>query len=120
MSHTNPTRREFTAEAVLALLAGVAVTVTGCSGGSSSMPSAPTPQAGDAVGAISANHGHTAIVRAAQLAAGNAVTITLSTGSGHTHGLSLSAAQITQIAAGTTVAQPSTTVDAHSHVVVFN
>ena len=122
---TQRTRREFTVEAALALLAGVTVTVTGCGGGSggsmSRSPTAPTLP-GDVSGAISANHGHTAIIRGAQLDAGNTLALTLSTAEGHTHSLTLSQAQVMQIGAGQRV---STTTsiggsDAHNHVVTFN
>ena len=123
MRNTRQTRREFTVEAALALLAGVTVTVTGCGGGSSmGSPAAPTLQPGDVSGAISANHGHTAIIRAAQLDAGNALMLTLSTAEGHSHSLTLSQAQVMQIGSGQRVSITTSISgsDAHTHVVTFN
>ena len=120
MTNRRLTRREFTSESVMALLAGVSVTVAACGGGSSGMPTAPTANEGDEVGAVGSNHGHVAIIRAAQLEAGNAVSITLSTGSGHTHSLSLTADEVMQIGAGARVSKESSNNDAHTHVVTFN
>ena len=57
-------RREFTAEAALAALAGVVITISGCGGGGYSSPSSPdmpAPAGGgssDESGTISNNHGH--------------------------------------------------------------
>lgn len=118
-------RREFTLEACLAILSGVAITITGSGCGSSnSSPSGPSnvpPTAsGDKVGDISNNHGHTATITAAQLSAGNAVTIQLTLGSGHTHSLSLGADQIVAIAANQRVSGQSTTNSGHNHTVTFN
>jgi hypothetical protein len=119
------TRREFTLESALAILSGVAITITGCGGGSSNPagPSnnpPPTTGSGDKVGEISNNHGHTAVITAAQLAAGGALVVQLTLGSGHTHTASLSAAEITSIAANQTVSKQSTTADSHEHTVTFN
>jgi len=114
------TRRAFTIEAALALLAGAAITVSGCYGGNNSSPTSPSLQPGDVQGSISANHGHTAIIRAAQLQAGNAVTLTLTTGSGHSHSLTLSQAQVMSIGSGSQVSQESSSTEAHTHIVTFN
>src|SRR5678816_1596743 len=53
------TRREFTVEWVLAVLAGATITITGCGGddNNSNQVTNPTPQTGDKSGVISANHG---------------------------------------------------------------
>jgi hypothetical protein len=119
-------RREFTLEACLAILSGVAITISasGC-GSSSSSPTGPSgnpPTAGngDKVGSISNNHGHTATITAAQLSAGNAVTVQLTLGSGHTHTLAVSADQIVAVAANQRVSGVSSTTEAHNHTVTFN
>lgn len=53
-------RREFTAPTVLALLSGVTITISGC--GDDGSPTSPSPpRGGDAVGTVSANHGHRSI-----------------------------------------------------------
>jgi hypothetical protein len=119
-------RREFTRAAVLAALSGVTITISACGGGgggsSPSAPSNPNPSLGpgDKAGSIGANHGHSAVITAAQLTAGAAVNLELTVGSGHTHTVNLSAAEVTQIAGGTRVSKTSTTDDAHNHTVTFN
>ena len=52
-------RRAFTVESVLAILATATITITGCDGGSDLGPS---PPAGAREGVVSNNHGHRAIV----------------------------------------------------------
>lgn len=115
-------RREFTLQAVLLALSGVSITISACGGGGSSSPTSAPPPAGsgDKVGVISANHGHTAILRAAELAAGNAVNLDISGTAGHAHRVQLSSTEITQIAGGTRVTKVSSTDDGHSHDVTFN
>ena len=115
------TRREFTIESALAMLATVAITVTSC--GDDSPPAAPTPPAVDKTGAVStdANHTHTgSTITAAQFTAGNAITLTLTGAATHTHTVSVSQAELTQISAGTRVAKTSTTDNNHQHTVTFN
>ena len=118
-------RREFTLATALAALSGVTITISGCGGGGGSSPtgpSNPTPPlgAGDKAGSISANHGHTAVITAAQLTAGAAVSLTLTVGDGHTHAVTLSAAEVTQIAGNTRVSKESSSDTGHSHTVTFN
>jgi hypothetical protein len=117
------TRREFTLEWALAVLGGAAITITGCGGGSSPAgPSNPPPGggSGDKNGAISANHGHTAVVTAAQLTAGNALNVELTVGNGHTHVLALSAAEVVSIAGNQRVSKQSSQGGGHDHTVTFN
>jgi hypothetical protein len=124
-------RRTFTLEAVLAILSGVAITISSsaCGGGSSPTSPAtpaptpaptPTPAAGDKVASISANHGHTATITGAQLTAGGAVTVELTPGNGHTHTVSLTAAEVGSIAANQRVTKESTETSQHHHDVTFN
>ena len=118
-------RREFTRETCLAILAGATITImgSGC-GSSSSNPAGPTggpaPGAGDKSGVISNNHGHTATITAAELTAGNAVNVLLTEGSGHTHHLGLTANEVAMVAANQRVSGQSTTDSGHSHTVTFN
>ena len=67
-------RRAFTVEAALAILATATITVTGCDGGSDLGPS---PPAGAREGVVSDNHGHRAIVESAQLSSNSTITIDL-------------------------------------------
>ena len=114
------TRREFTVESALAMLAGVAITITGC-GSDNKGPSAPTPT--DHTGTVSTDAGHThtgAVVTAAQLTAGNAITLTLSTVAGHSHTVALSQADLSQISGGTRVQKTTSSDSGHTHTVTFN
>ena len=121
-------RREFTLAAALAAFSGVAITISACGGGGSSpsSPSTPAPTApptagtGDKSASISANHGHTAAITGAQLTAGAAVRLELTVGNGHTHSVTLSAAEVTQIAGNTRVSKESSDAGGHSHTVTFN
>jgi len=118
-------RREFTLETCLAILAGAAITISSnACGGSYSSPSGPSggpgTGAGDKSGSISGNHGHTATITAAELAAGNAVDVLLTLGSGHTHHLQLAANQVAAVAANQRVSGESSNDTGHSHTVTFN
>jgi hypothetical protein len=111
-------RREFTLAALLAMLSGVSITISGCGGSSS--PSAPKGQpSSDKMGQISANHGHTAVITSAQLTAGGALVVTL-LGGGHSHTVDLSAMEVVQIRDGQRVAKASSSTDGHTHTVTFN
>jgi len=127
-------RRKFVATA-LTLLVGAAVTI-GCGGGSSSPTSpaptptspAPTPSSpGDVTGVVADNHPdpHVAVITAAQLSAGAALTLDIAN-SRHSHIVTLSAAEVTQIAAHSRVSVISSVsthsdgTEPHSHRVTFN
>jgi hypothetical protein len=116
-------RREFTRQGVIAILSAATITIVDCGGGDSHPAPSPTPNpggGGDVAGAISANHGHTAVVTRVQITAGNAVSLDIHGTADHPHTLQLSAAQVGQIGAGTRVEQVSTTESSHSHNVTFN
>ena len=117
-------RREFLAKAgLVATWAGVTISVGACSsdGDNGTNP----PPEGDVEGVIGSNHGHTgAVVTEAQLQAGEAVRLTLSTVTitgfpPHNHTVDLTAQQVMDIGAGTQVVVESSQVQ-HSHSVTFN
>ena len=116
-------RREFTLESALAMLAGVAITISGCGDDS---PSSPTPDggggssSGNVNGAVSANHGHIATVTAAEITAAGMLNLNIMGTATHPHTVSLSASQVQQIGARQRVAVNSTTNDGHDHTVTFN
>jgi hypothetical protein len=133
------TRREFTAASISALFVGMGVTLTGCGGGSGNnygaAPSAaPAPAgaavaSGDKIGQVSGNHGHSAVITAAQLRAGGVVELQIQGTADHSHGLKLSADQVRQVAGGTRVSQNTDAAQTaaeygiygeHSHTVIFN
>ncbi len=83
------TRRKFTLEAALAILAGCVITITDACGGSDST-TGPSPTPTDITGTVSANHGHSAIVTAAQITAASAIVLNIQGTAAHNHTLSLS------------------------------
>ena len=123
-------RRQFTQEASLAFLAGVSVTVSACGGagggmgdyGSPTASSTPPPStaSGSKIGQISANHGHQAVITAAQLQAGGALALDIAYQAGHSHMVNLPTQAIQQIKDGHPVQTDSTTADGHAHTVTFN
>jgi hypothetical protein len=130
------TRREFTRESVLALLSGVVITITGCSGGDGYSTS-PTPTSagggGDGInGSVSANHGHAAFVSNAQISAGNNVSLDIRGTADHSHRVDLTGAELMQIGNRQRVVKASTNAEApgggdyvgevgvHRHNVTFN
>jgi hypothetical protein len=119
------TRRKLTLAAVLAVLSGVTITITGCGGGGSDSPSGPSGGGGgggtaDGVnGTISANHGHTAFISNAQLTGTSSVSLDISGSAGHSHAVSLTAAQLANINGGQSVSVESSPGDGHTHIVTF-
>ena len=115
-------RREFTEKTLLALLSGIAVTVSACGGGGDSgnptSPSAPAP--GDKTATVSGNHGHVATISAAQLAGGAAVTLQIRGSASHPHSVDLSAGEVQSVAGGQRVSKESSNNDAHRHNETFN
>ncbi len=115
-------RREFTSAAILALLGGVTITVFGCD---SDTPSSPSPTGGDRSGSITGNHGHSAVLAAATISAGNEVSLDIRGEAEHPHTVVLSMAEVGQVAAGQRVSKmsstdPSAIFGTHSHTVTFN
>src|SRR5690348_13419990 len=70
------TRREFTLESALAILSAATITIScGDDNNSSTTTPTPTPTTTDKNGTISANHGHVAVITAAQLTARNTISL---------------------------------------------
>jgi hypothetical protein len=121
--HDTPlTRREFTLEAALALLAGCVITISDACGSSTS-PTPVTPPA-DITGVISANHNHVAVITGAQITAGNVVALNIQGTAAHSHTLSITQADLTTLKNRQSVTRDSTTDNSntfglHSHTVTF-
>ena len=112
------TRRQFTAEAVLALLMGCVITVTeGC--GNDDSPTNPPSTPADVSGVISANHGHTATITSAQIVATTAIVGMDIRGTAHAHTISISQAQLQTLSSKQPVTVTSTTDTGHSHTATF-
>ena len=76
--------------------------------------------AGNAVGAISANHGHTAVITSAQLASPTSITLDIQGSASHSHIVALSQTEVGQIANGARVSKVSSNEQSHNHTVTFN
>jgi hypothetical protein len=124
-------RREFTVASAMAVLSGVAITVTGCGGSSDSPASpstAPTPAApaptpapsANTVGTVGSNHGHSAVITAAELASTTEVVLDIQGTSSHPHSVRLTVDELTAIAAGQRVSKESSEDASHTHSVTFN
>ena len=116
------TRREFTLDAALAILAGCVITISDACGSSTS----PTPAAPptDVTGTITANHNHAALITAVQITTGNAITVNIQGTAAHPHTLSITQAHLTTLRNRQSVARESSTDQSntfglHSHTVTF-
>ena len=124
------TRREFTLEAALALLAGCVITITDACGGSNTStnntanPASPSPAPADITGTVSANHNHSAVVLAAQITATNAIVLNIQGTAAHNHTLSISQADLQTLKNRQPVSRDSSsdvsaTFGLHMHTVTF-
>lgn len=114
---TTITRREFTLESALALLSTVVITVSGCDDDSS--PTTPGTSPSSVTGNVSANHGHTAVISAAQITAGTAFSLNITGTATHPHTVDIAQADLMALQNRQAVTKTSTTNDAHSHSVTF-
>ncbi len=115
------TRREFTLEAALAILAGCVITIsdTGCGSSTTTPTPTPLPIPSDVTGTVSANHGHVAVITGAQITTGSAISLNIQGGATHNHTLSISQADLTSLKNRQTVASLSSTDNGHMHTVTF-
>jgi hypothetical protein len=120
--HTTLTRRRFTLQAALAVLAGCVITITdACSNDS---PTTPSPATGDITGVISANHGHNAVITAARITATNAFSLDIQGSAVHNHTVALSQADLQTLKNRQAITRdssndPSAAFGPHSHSVTF-
>jgi hypothetical protein len=115
------TRREFSVESLMALFAGIVITVTACD--DDGPPTAPSTSG--RTGSVSANHGHVATVTSVELTAGSSVLVNIRGDADHPHTVDLSAAEVAQIRDGQRVSKtsstdPSPAFGTHLHTVTFN
>jgi hypothetical protein len=118
---TSVTRREFTLEAALALLAGCVITISdvACGGSKNTNPTNPSPTPTDINGTVSANHGHTVTVTAAQITATNAIVLDIRGMATHNHTVSLSQADLLMLKNRQSVSRDSSNDNSHIHTVTF-
>ena len=121
VSHAAVTRREFTVQSALALLSTCIITIDGCGGSKNpNTPTpTPTPTVADINGTISGNHGHAATVTAAQITAGNAISLDIQGGATHPHTVTLSQADLGTLKNRQAVSRDSTNNNGHTHTVTF-
>ena len=120
------TRREFTLEAGLALLAGCVITISDAGCGKSNPAPAPTPVAppADVSAVISDNHSHAGMITGAQITAGNAITVGIQGTAAHSHTVSVTQADLTALKNRQSVTRDSSNdfsgfFGNHSHTVTF-
>ena len=113
------TRREFTLDAALAILAGCVITIAESACGSTS-PTPTTPPPADVTGVISANHGHIAVITGAQITAGGSLSLDIRGTATHDHTVAISQADLTALKNRQAVTSTSSTDASHSHTVSFN
>jgi hypothetical protein len=117
-----PTRREFTLDAALAVLAGCVISISeGCSKNSTGPTELPPT---DVTGAISSNHNHSALISAAQITAGAAFTLSIQGTAAHPHTVALTQADLTSLKSRRAITKDSSndqsnTFGLHSHSVTF-
>ena len=118
MSDHSLTRRQFTLDAALALLAGCVITVSeACSG---KTPTTPTAPPSDVSGTISANHGHAYTITGAQITAGAAiVSVSIMGTATHPHTISVSQNELVTLKNRQAITVTSSTDNGHQHAVTF-
>jgi hypothetical protein len=116
MSADGISRRDFTLQSAMAVLAGVTITVGGCG---SKSPASPTSAVTDVNGVISANHGHKATIQAAQITAGNALSLDIRGEATHPHTVALTQGQLQTLKNRQPVTTESTNDNGHTHTVTF-
>ena len=117
-------RRQFTLDAALAILAGCVITVSDACGSSSSTAPSQTTAATDITGVIGTNHGHVAVITGAQITAGSSITLNIQGTAAHPHTVVLSQADVTSLknrqpVSVTSSTDLSATFGSHSHAVTF-
>jgi hypothetical protein len=110
-------RREFSRQALLAMLAGVTVTIAGCG---SEDPAAPTAPVSDKTAVIEGNHGHVATITSAQQMAGGGVRLDIQGTGSHNHVVELTASEVTRVRFGFQVVKQSDMNRNHVHAITFN
>jgi hypothetical protein len=111
------TRREFTLESALAILSTAIITIS-C--GDDNPSSSPSTTGNDKNGTVSENHGHVAVITAAQLTSPTTIALNIQGQATHPHIVDLTANEVTSIATNVRVAKVSSTEQFHSHTVTFN
>jgi hypothetical protein len=115
-------RSNSTLRTVQALLMAVVISVAGCGNDDNGSPTAPTPQVQSAIGVIANNHseGHAAVVTAAQISAGRALTMDIRGRADHSHMLELTNDDVVRLQNRQRVDRDASMQNNHRHRVTFN
>jgi hypothetical protein len=117
MSYKHLVSRRVALESLGIILAAATITIAGCGGDIDLGPSPPT---GSREGVVSENHGHRAIVDAAQLNSSSTVRIDMRHRASHNHELILTPTELAAITENGHVVKDSSTTEGHNHTVTFN
>jgi hypothetical protein len=112
------TRKEFLRSVVGVGVGAAALAACGDDGGSATVDAAPE-ECTTPTNQIGSNHGHMLTVTFAEVDAGAAKTYDITGTADHSHNLSISAAQMAQIKSGQTLNITSTSGSAHTHTVTI-
>jgi hypothetical protein len=122
MKQSTLDRRTFVRGSFVALLGGATVTIVGCAD-SPMGPSLPTaaapPPAVDVTGNVAGNHGHSAIISAAQFTQAGGLQLSIRGTSSHDHMLELSSEELARVRSGERLTKQSSGTS-HTHMVAFN
>lgn len=106
-------RRRFIRDFLLSLATvPIIVSITRCG--------TTTVSVGGVSATISGNHGHVATLTGTQVSDAVALALDITGTSGHSHTVTLTAADMVAIKAGTQVSKTSSIGDSHDHAVTFN
>ena len=104
---------------LIALLAGATITVVGCDSESDG-PAAASTRTPDRIGEISDNHQHLARLGGPQVAAGQALMLSIRGNANHDHMVAFTADDVQRLRGGERVNKTSTSEQGHQHTVIFN
>ena len=110
--------RVFSWRTMLALLVCSTVGLAGC--GDDDSPTSPSGVTQDVSGVIANNHGHTAVITGAEVAAGRALTKDIRGTADHSHMLDLTNDDVVRLQQRLRVERDVTANNTHTHRVTFN
>jgi hypothetical protein len=122
MSQSTLDRRTFVRGSFLTLLGGATVTIIGCADspmGPSLPVAAAPPPAVDVTGNVASNHGHSAVILAAQFTQAGGLQLSIKGTASHDHMLEMSAEELSAVRRGERLLKQSSGTS-HTHMVAFN
>lgn len=111
--------RKYAGRTLLAVVLCSTVGIVGC-GDDDDSPTGPSGVTQDVSGVIANNHGHIAVVTAAQISAGRAITIDIRGTADHNHLLDLTNDDIVRLRQRQRVERDASANNTHTHRVTFN